>query len=123
MEIQMILAIIEQAVKGLDITSDQKDMLLGMYFAYIYRSIFEIVIGLKSTEKNFYMELNNSILSLVNTLNSEQKKTFEQIFQKEKTRILVEVLGQFKDKLEPEMKTKVENNIENMISNIPSSTK
>lgn len=119
MEIQIINAIINEAVKGLDITPEQKSALLGMYFGYLFKSMLEILMGLKSDDPQFYTKINATFLELIDSLSTDDRKDFDNILQKEKTRVLAEVLGQFKDNLEPELKTKVESNIEKMISKLP----
>lgn len=119
MDVQVITAIINEAVLGLDITTEQKNILLGIYFGYFYKSILEILIGIKSEDANFYTKLNSVLLELVNTLDVDEKKVFSDQVTKEKTRILVDVLNQFKDNLDSEMKSKIENNVEGIISKVP----
>lgn len=123
MDIQLIVGIINESLVGVGLTDEQKNTLVGLYFVSLYKSLIDVYISLRSNDSAFLMALSNSLTSMTKSLSEVEKKEFNRLFEKEKTRLLIEVLDQFKNNLtDEETKKKIDTNIENIAKKLPNNT-
>lgn len=114
MDLNTIKAVLDKTFEGIEVTPEQKNTLIGIYTIKFYRAIVDTLVFVKADDVEFFNKLNKTLLDLVNSLDQAKKQDFNTIIEKEKTRILAEVVNEIEEKLDPDMQKTVETNTENM---------
>jgi len=112
--------LLDKTLKGIDMTEKEKSSVFGMYMIYYYKYLLEMLLILKSSNKEFLDRLVNFLDNEIKSLPSDQQQTFQTKVKEDVNVIFSDVLGTFKDNLPQNLQQIIDRNIESLSSQKPS---
>ena len=108
---QQIIALIDHATDGLDLTPQDKLAILGLYLIALNKKIFEILLGLSTQSQDMQKELHALLEHMYATLGEDKKNVVEKVLEEEKVKALIEIFEQFSKNLPLDKREILEKNL------------
>lgn len=102
---------ISKIFEGVELTQEERNMILGIYFMNYYKNLLELLLSYRAKDEVFVTLLNNLLNSQIGNLNAEEKKVFTEVMEDKKVQIFGSIVHLIKDKLPPEKSKIIENNL------------
>lgn len=103
--------IIGKILEGLEVSQDQKNLLVGLYTMAFYKACVETILTIKGRDSDFFRGLNRLVDDAITSMNTNEKTQFEEVLEIQKSDILTRVLGTFSSNLPLELKNKIRDNV------------
>jgi succinate dehydrogenase flavin-adding protein (antitoxin of CptAB toxin-antitoxin module) len=87
--------IIGTITNGINISQEQKTVLVGAYRIASIKVMLELLIALKASDVEFAQDLNNFFEKHVNSLSEEQRDSYEKSLENGKERTFLEMIRLF----------------------------
>lgn len=107
--------ILDTALDGFELTVEEKNAILGIFFLQYFKSQLELLCSIKGQDESFNTQLQSFFTSAIATLTPEEKTNFETTMNEEKGRILKDLLDTFSAEFPQDLKQKLQDNLKHIM--------
>lgn len=102
------LGIFDSVVDKLNLSEKEVLLLKEMYQVSNFKLLIEMLLAAKGSDSKFIFELSLFIEGAFESLDSDKKQLFEEKLLEQKTRMIHEILSEYADQVNPEIKEKIQ---------------
>lgn len=102
---------LDKVFLDIDVSAEEKKQIMGIYYISIYKVVLELLITLKSDDKEFINRLNVFLAENIGSLDPKVLPYFEKAIDQQKAKLLQDINRVITEKVSPEIKEKIQKNI------------
>ena len=106
--------LLDKTLEGVDIAEEEKISLMGMYMICYYKYLIEMLLTLKSSDKEFQNRFVNFLDNEIKSLPNDQQQTIQTKVKEDVNVIFSDVVGTFRDNLPENLQQIIDKNISNL---------